>query len=92
MRHNWLYLLEQDVAPVWVGELGSGRHPSVGGAPVLAEPVAAAQGGGCRLWLLALNPVKQYESTVETYGLVEGDWETPVLDYRMKDMVELMRQ
>ena len=28
----------------------------------------------------------------ETYSILEDDWETPVLDYRMKEMVELIAQ
>ncbi|OAA82491.1 Glycoside hydrolase, subgroup, catalytic core [Akanthomyces lecanii RCEF 1005] len=92
MRRSWLYLLEQDVAPVWVGELGSGRHPSVGGARYWRNLWRLLKEVDADFGYWALNPVKQYESTVETYALVEGDWETPVLDYRMKDMVELMRQ
>src|SRR5204863_8536356 len=30
MRENWAYLLEQDIAPVWVGEFGAPDVPSDG--------------------------------------------------------------
>ena len=33
----------------------------------------------------------QSKDKKESYSLVEDDWVTPVLDYRLKDMTELMR-
>lgn len=92
MRRNWLYLLEQDVAPVWVGELGASRHPSVGGARYWRHLWRLLKEVDADFGYWAINPNKAYQSTVETYSLVEADWETPVLDYRMKDMVELMQR
>ncbi|KAM3499793.1 hypothetical protein MY10362_006969 [Beauveria mimosiformis] len=92
MRRNWLYLLEQDVAPVWVGELGASRHPSRGGARYWQNLWRLLKDVDADFGYWAINPTKAYKSTVETYSLVESDWETPVLDYRMKDMVELMQQ
>jgi hypothetical protein len=38
----------------------------------------------------AINPRKPHGDS-ETYGLVKDDWETPVLDYRLRDMLQLMR-
>ncbi|EJP63147.1 cellulase-like protein [Beauveria bassiana ARSEF 2860] len=92
MRRSWLYLLEQDVAPVWVGELGASRHPSRGGARYWQNLWRLLKEVDADFGYWAINPNKAYKSTVETYSLVESDWETPVLDYRMKDMVELMQQ
>ncbi|KAM0743443.1 hypothetical protein ACQRIT_003620 [Beauveria bassiana] len=92
MRRNWLYLLEQDVAPVWVGELGASRHPSRGGARYWQNLWRLLKEVDADFGYWAVNPNKAYKGAVETYSLVESDWETPVLDYRMKDMVELMQQ
>ncbi|TQV97195.1 glycoside hydrolase family 5 protein [Cordyceps javanica] len=92
MRRNWLYLLEQDVAPVWLGELGASRHPSRGAARYWQNLWRLLKSVDADFGYWAINPTKAYQSTVETYSLVEGDWATPVLDYRMKDMVELMQQ
>ncbi|EGX92091.1 cellulase (glycosyl hydrolase family 5), putative [Cordyceps militaris CM01] len=92
MRHNWLWLLEQDVAPVWVGELGAARHTSRGGARYWRNLWRLLKDVDADFGYWAVNPTKAYQSTVETYALLEADWETPVLDYRMKDMVELMQR
>jgi endoglucanase len=91
MRHNWGYLLEGDVAPVWVGEIGAGRDPNVGSANYWQNLMRYLKGVDADFGYWAINPRKPAGNVTETYSLVEDDWVTPVLDYRMKDMVELMR-
>lgn len=92
MRHNWLYLLEQDIAPVWVGELGSSRDTSQGGARYWQNLWKLLKSVDADFGYWAINPSKPHNDETETYSLVERDWVTPVLDYRMKDMVELMQR
>lgn len=91
MRHNWGYLLEGDVAPVWVGEIGAGRNPNVGTANYWRNLMRYLKGVDADFGYWAINPRKPAGNVTETYSLVEDDWVTPVLDYRMKDMVELMK-
>ncbi|KAK7414293.1 hypothetical protein QQX98_006810 [Neonectria punicea] len=91
MRHNWGYLLEGDVAPVWVGEIGSGSNPSVGSANYWQNLMRFLKGVDTDFGYWAVNPRKPTGNVTESYSLIQDDWVTPVLDYRMKDMVELMR-
>lgn len=90
MRENWGYLLDQDIAPVWVGEFGAPHKPSNGDAHYWKNLMRyiAAMDADFGYW--ALNPRKPKMNEKETYSLVEDDWETPVLDYRMRDMRKLM--
>ncbi|KAF8850221.1 glycoside hydrolase [Acephala macrosclerotiorum] len=94
MNENWGYLLEKDIAPVWVGEFGGPWEPLANSKDLhywrnlmrYLKMVDADFG----YW--ALNPRKPANYDNETYGLLEDDWETPILDYRIRDMLELSRQ
>lgn len=92
MRHNWAYLLEQDIAPVWIGEIGAPKHPSLGGWRYWDHMMKYLKTIDADFGYWAINPRKPKDNVREWYSLVEDDWITPVLDYRMKDMTELMRQ
>lgn len=92
MRYNWAYLLEQDVAPVWIGEIGSPRRPDVGGHRYWDNMMTYLKKIDADFGYWAINPRKPKGNSPESYSLVEDDWVTPILDYRMKDMTELMRQ
>ncbi|OAA73240.1 Glycoside hydrolase, subgroup, catalytic core [Cordyceps fumosorosea ARSEF 2679] len=87
MRKSWLWMLEEEVAPVWVGELGAGREPSRGAERYWRNLWRLLKTVDADFGYWAVNPRKVANGTVETYSLLEEDWETPVLDYRMKDMV-----
>ncbi|CAI4213739.1 unnamed protein product [Parascedosporium putredinis] len=94
VRRHWGYLLEGDIAPVWVGEFGAPARPGVGDARYWRHLVRYLKVLDADFGYWALNPRKMSRdgsSVPETYGLVEEDWKTPVLDYRMKSMIELMR-
>lgn len=91
MQHNWAYLLESDTAPVWVGELGAPRDPGQGDAHYWKNLWRFLKSVDADFGYWALNARKPKDNAPETYSLVADDWETPVLDYRMKDMLELMR-
>ncbi|KAK3397968.1 glycoside hydrolase [Sordaria brevicollis] len=92
MRKNWAYLVEEDVAPVWIGEFGAPDRPSVGDANYWLNLLKYLKEINADFGYWAINPRKPKGNAKESYSLVGDDWVTPVLDYRMKDMTELMRQ
>lgn len=91
MQENWGYLLDEDIAPVWVGELGGPHLPNAGDLNYWSNLMRYLEevDAGFAYW--AINPRKPHDNEYESYSLVEDDWQTPVLDYRMRDMVKLMR-
>lgn len=91
MRRNWAYLVEGDVAPVWVGEFGAPDRPGEGDANYWANLLRYLKVLDADFGYWAINPRKPKDNDRETYSLVEDDWVTPLLDYRMKDLTELMR-
>ncbi|RBR09779.1 uncharacterized protein FIESC28_09736 [Fusarium coffeatum] len=90
MRHNWAYILEKQIAPVWVGEIGAPVQPSVGDINYWQHLTRFLQEMDADFGYWALNARKPKGNATERYGLLQDDWKTPVLDYRMKDMLELM--
>ena len=91
MRRNWAYLVEGNLDPVWVGEFGAPHKPSVGDANYWQNLLRFLKSLDADFGYWAMNPRKPAGNTEETYALVEDDWLTPVLDYRMRDMSELMQ-
>ncbi|KAK3309551.1 glycoside hydrolase family 5 protein [Chaetomium strumarium] len=91
MRHNWAYLVEGDIAPVWIGEFGAPQRPGVGDANYWDNLLRYLKTIDADFGYWALNPRKPKDNETEGYRLLEDDWTTPVLDYRMKDMTQLMR-
>lgn len=91
MRENWGYLVEGNQAPVWVGEFGASHHPSMGGANYWQNLLRYLKVIDADFGYWAINPRKPKDNEKETYSLIEDDWKTPILDYRMKDMTEIMR-
>ncbi|KAK4461886.1 endoglucanase [Cladorrhinum samala] len=92
MRNNWAYLVEQDIAPVWVGEFGAPDKPGQGDVNYWTNLLRYLKSIDADFGYWALNPRKPKDNEVESYSLVKDDWITPVLDYRMRDMTELIRQ
>lgn len=92
MERNWGYLLSSQVAPVWVGELGAPGRPSVGDAHYWQHLWRFLREVDADFGYWALNARKPAGNETETYGLVADDWATPVLDFRLKDMLEHMRR
>lgn len=90
MWRNWGYLLAQDVAPVWVGEMGAPEHPSAtpGDSNYWQHLVRflAAVDAGWGYW--ALN-ARKASGEWEGYGLVGDDWESVRWDYRLDDLRRL---
>lgn len=90
MRKNWAYLVEGDEAPVWVGEFGAPHSPSQGDANYWGNLLRYLKSIDADFGYWAVNPRKPKDNAHETYSLVEDDWTTPILDYRMRDMTELI--
>ncbi|KAK3328847.1 cellulase [Apodospora peruviana] len=91
MRTNWAYLVEGNEAPVWIGEFGAPDTPATGDANYWQNLMRYLKSIDADFGYWAINPRKPKENEKESYSIVEDDWITPVLDYRMKDMTELMR-
>ncbi|OAA32995.1 cellulase [Moelleriella libera RCEF 2490] len=83
--------LRNEEAPVWVGELGAPREPTVGDWRYWSHLWRFLKSVDADFGYWALNPRKPAGNASEGYALLRDDWVTPVLDYRMKDMQELMR-
>ncbi|KAI0555163.1 endoglucanase E1 [Xylaria curta] len=90
MRKYWAYLVEGDIAPVWVGEFGAPHHPGEGDANYWSNLLRYLKRIDADFGYWAINPRKPHDNVKECYSLVQDDWVTPVLDYRMRDMTELM--
>lgn len=89
MRANWAYLVLEDIAPVWVGDVGAPNKPSKGDLNYWAHLVRYMKEADTGWGYWAVNPRKPEESAPETYGLVEDDWQTVRWDYRLEDLKEL---
>jgi endoglucanase len=92
MHDNWAYLLERNIAPVWVGEFGCPHLPGPGDLHYWRNLMEFLKAVDADFGYWALNPRKPHNFDNETYGLLEDDWETPILDYRMRDMLQLSGQ
>ena len=92
MEYNWGYILEHDIAPVWIGEFGAPHRPSLGDIHYWENLMKFLKYMDADFGYWALNARKPHGNVSETYSLLGDDWSTPVLDYRMKDMLELMNQ
>ncbi|KAK9421975.1 putative Glycoside hydrolase family 5 domain-containing protein [Seiridium unicorne] len=90
MRRNWGYIVEGDTAPVWVGEFGAPHQPSQGDANYWGNLLRYLKSIDADFGYWAVNPRKPKDNALETYSLVQDDWTTPILDYRMRDMTELI--
>lgn len=91
MYRNWAYLVEGHIAPVWIGEFGAPSQPGQGDINYWHNLLRYLKAINADFGYWAVNPRKPKDNEHESYGLVQDDWITPVLDYRMKDMSELMR-
>ena len=90
MRRGWGYLLEEDIAPVWIGELGASHAPTVGGKNYWDNLFGYLKFVDADFGYWALNPRQTWNNARESYSLVGDDYATPIVDYRMQDILELM--
>ena len=91
MQANWAYLLEEDIAPVWVGELGVTARPNEGDLHYWKNLMRFLEEVDADFGYWAINPRKPRENEKEWYGLVEDDWVSPIWDYRIHDLNRLAR-
>lgn len=91
MMENWAYLLEDNTAPVWVGEFGAPHQPGQGDMHYWTNLMRYLEAVDADFGYWAINPRKPHDNESETYSLVEDDWKTPIQDYRLRDMIRLMK-
>ncbi|KAL1984152.1 hypothetical protein VTN96DRAFT_9457 [Rasamsonia emersonii] len=91
MRENWAYLLEEDMAPVWVGELGTPDEPTAGDRNYWTHLVEFLRVTDASWGYWALNPRKPADNEWESYGLVGDNWDRASVrwDYRLADLQRL---
>ena len=89
MDRNWAYLLDEDIAPVWVGEFGAPDQPNTGDLHYWTMLMDYLRNKDADFGYWALNPRKPGSNEWESYGLLEDDWKTVRLDYRLFDMTKL---
>ena len=89
MQHNWAYLLTQDIAPVWIGEIGVPEVPNHGDLHYWKNLIRYLKECDADFGYWAINPRKPKGNELETYALVEDDWKTLKYDYRIHDLTSL---
>lgn len=89
MRKNWAYLLEEDIAPVWIGEFGTSDTPTKGDRNYWTHLMQFLKETDADFGYWALNPRKPFKNEHESYGLVDDDWERINWDYRLQDLSTL---
>ena len=91
MEKNWSYLLDADVAPVWIGEMGVPDNPTKGDLHYWENLIKYLGIIDADFGYWAINPRKPHLNQLERWSLVRDDWETAVDDYRMQGMRTLMK-
>ncbi|KAG9759856.1 hypothetical protein KCU73_g3177, partial [Aureobasidium melanogenum] len=89
MHHNWAFLLDEDKAPVWIGEFGAPAEPNKGDLHYWKNVIRFLRESDADFGYWALNPRKPKNNEVESYGLLADDWRTPTFDYRLHDLMNL---
>lgn len=91
MRENWAYLVEEDIAPVWVGEMGTSDQPGKGDLNYWTHLVRFLDETNSSWGYWALNPRKPEGNEWEHYGLVGDGWDEESIrwDYRIEDLRRL---
>ena len=92
MYRNWAFLLEGNIAPVWVAEMGASRHPGKGESHYWGNLMKYLETVDADFGYWAINPRKPHQNEKEFWALVADDWETVVQDYRMEGIMKLMRE
>lgn len=91
MERNWGFLLNDNIAPVWVGEFGAPSNAGKGDRNYWNNLMRFLEEKDADFGYWALNARKPGNNETESYGLLKGDWETVIDDYRMQDMRKLMK-
>jgi hypothetical protein len=89
MHKNWAYLLESNIAPVWVGEMGAPSSPAEGDYNYWSHLIRYLNAVDADWGYWAINPRKPDGNKSESYGLVKDDWRTVRWDYRVNELMNL---
>jgi endoglucanase len=90
MERNWGYLINENIAPVWVGEFGITSRAEEGDMNYWNHLMEYLEDVDADWGYWAINPHKPETYGNETYGLLSDDWETPHQDFRLDDLRRLM--
>jgi aryl-phospho-beta-D-glucosidase BglC (GH1 family) len=90
MMRNWAWLLKDNIAPVWISEMGASREPGKGDQHYWGNLMKYLETVDADFGYWAINPRKPHENEQEYWALVEDDWETVVDDFRLQGMRKLM--
>lgn len=91
MDANWGFILEQEIAPVWIGEFGAPDQPSKGDANYWRNLLQYLEAKDADWGYWALNPRKPHLNERESYSVLADDWLTVAEDYRLLDLRKLMQ-
>ncbi|RMD42806.1 hypothetical protein DV735_g2358, partial [Chaetothyriales sp. CBS 134920] len=86
MDKHWGFLLDEALAPVWIGEFGAPDHPAERDMNYWRNLVRYLSEKDVDFGYWAINPRKPHSDAEESYGFLEDDWVTPRYDYRLYDM------
>lgn len=85
MWNNWAYLMGEDLAPVWVGEVGTPESPSDGDRNYWRHLVQFLGAVDASWGYWALN-ARKAGGEWESYGLVGEQWQSMRRDWRLDDL------
>lgn len=91
MDKNWGYILDQEIAPVWVGEFGAPDQASAGDTNYWKHLMIYLRKMDADWGYWALNPRKPHKNERESYAIIQDDWVTQLEDYRLLDLWKLMK-
>ena len=91
MRMNWGFIMEDEIAPVWLGEFGTADQPNDGDRNYWDHLIAYLSNLDVSWAYWALNPRKPADEAWEGYGLVGDAWNEDSIrwDYRLEDLFQL---
>ena len=92
MQKNWGFIVEENIAPVWIGEMGAPSSPGDGDKHYWKNLLRYLDEMDSDFGYWAINPRKPHQNEHERYSLVMDDWETIVDDYRLQGMFKLMKR
>lgn len=91
MMRNWAWLLKENIAPVWIGEMGAPAYPGKGDAHYWRNLMQFLEEVDADFGYWAVNPRKPHENEKETWCLVDDEWKDVVEDYRLVGMRRLVK-
>jgi endoglucanase len=90
MVHNWAWLSEGNIAPVWVAEIGASQQPGDGEKHYWGNLMKYLEIMDADFGYWAINPRKPHNNEKEQWSLIGDDWKEVVEDFRLEGMRKLM--